>query len=33
MLLVFVRTELYNAVSDVAVQSVGTGLLRWMVRT
>ena len=32
MLLVFVRSELYDAVSDVDVQWVGTGLLGRLVR-
>jgi len=32
MLLVFVRSELYDAVSDVDVQWIGTGLLGRLVR-
>jgi len=33
MLLVFIRTEMYSAVRDAAVQWVGTGLLGRLVRT
>jgi len=32
MLLVFIRSDMYDAVRDVDVQSVGTGLLGRLVR-